>query len=304
MRLSRHFIISLVMVFTAQPYACSFLLTGEPIENLLPADSQIAPWKRSGKQEIYKERELFNYIDGGADIYLEYGFNQVISQEFSYEEESIVVDVYQMNDPEAAFGIYSIHRDAYKPIANVGDDGTEFEYQITFWQGRFYVVLLGYNNDQETRNVLHCFAQKVSARISGHAKPPQIIHSLPKKYKVPRSESFLKGMLAVNSKLYLGQQNTLSIDGDTVKAACATYKEKADSAQLLIVSYANIQDSDKFKNIVQKAFEKKYKSVGSGKTAAFKDGKNRFYKVKADNNMLAIIFKSTSQSLIYNIPGL
>ncbi|NIA29986.1 MAG: hypothetical protein GWP06_08765 [Actinobacteria bacterium] len=304
MRFFHYLIMSLMMVFTAPLYPVSFMTSDEPMEKLLPADSQIAPWTKSGKPEIYKSRELFNYIDGGADIYLEYGFSQVISQEYSYEEESIVADIYEMNDPEAAFGIYSIHRDAHKPAAHVGDDGTEFDYQITFWQDRYYVILLGYSSDKETKNVLQNFAKKISAHIPGHANPPQIIHFLPKKFRVPRSESSLQGMLAVNSKLYLGQKNILNIDGDTVTAACASYKRESDTAQLLLVKYAHNGDSERHENIIRKAFEKKYKSIGSAKKAIFKDGKNRFYKVKAVKNMLFIIFKSTSQGLINNILNL
>jgi len=293
-----------MMVLSSPLYPASLPESDEPMENLLPTNSQIAPWTKSGKPEIYKNRELFNYVDGGADIYLEYGFSQVISQEYSYEEESIVADIYEMNDPEAAFGIYSIHRDAHKPAANVGDDGTEFDYQITFWQDRYYVILLGYSTDKETKNVLRDFAKKISAHIPGHAKPPQIIHFLPKKFRVPRSESSLEGMLAVNSRLYLGQKNILNIDGNTVTAACASYKKGADTAQLLLVNYIHNGDSEKHENIVRKAFEKKYKAIGPAKKAIFKDGKNRFYKVKAVKNMLFIIFKSTSQGLINNILNL
>lgn len=301
MRFLSFYIIFFLVLVTSPIYPLSLAGNNETIEFLLPADNAVAPWEKTSKPEVYKDKELFNYIDGGADIYFEYGFQQVISQEYSHEEESIVADIYQMADPAAAFGIYSIHRDAYKPSVKIGDDGTEFDYQITFWQDRYYVVLLGYNNDRETKNALRQFAEYISLRIGKHSQPTPIISSLPKKHKIPRSESFLKGMLAVNSKLYLGQKNILDIDGVIVKAACARYKANADSAQLLVVSYASSVDADKHRNIVQTAFEKKYKSVGSAKTAALKDGKNRYYKVKAVRNLLFIIFKSTSQEMIHNI---
>lgn len=304
MRFFQYIIMSLMMVFSSPLYPASLIASDESMEKLLPADSQISPWTKSGKPDIYKKQKLFNYIDGGADIYLEYGFNQVISQEYMYEEESIVVDIYEMNDPEAAFGIYSIHRDAHKPPANVGDDGTEFDYQITFWQDRYYVILLGYSTDKETKNVLRNFAKNISARIPGHAKPPQIIHFLPKKFRIPRSESSLEGMLAVNSRLYLGQKNILNIDGNTVTAACASYKKESDTAQLLLVNYTHNGDSEKHEDIVRKAFAKKYKAISPAKKAIFQDGKNRFYKVKAVKNMLFIIFKSTSQELINDILNL
>ncbi len=97
------------------------------IELLLPSNTEISPWSKNGSANIYKENRLFEYINGGAEIFFEYGFSQLITQEYIYDDESLMVDIYEMNDAAAAFGIYSINRDYKLPAINIGDDGTQSE---------------------------------------------------------------------------------------------------------------------------------------------------------------------------------
>jgi len=63
---------------------------------------------------IVREREyvgeaLYGYINGGSDLYLEYGFRNLKVIDVLYEGNNYVVEVYIMPKPEDAFGIYSQH---------------------------------------------------------------------------------------------------------------------------------------------------------------------------------------------------
>ncbi|GEM_PF-870680 len=63
---------------------------------------------------IVREREyvgeaLYGYINGGSDLYLEYGFRTLKVIDVQYKGNSYVVEVYSMPSPEDAFGIYSQH---------------------------------------------------------------------------------------------------------------------------------------------------------------------------------------------------
>lgn len=63
-----------------------------------------------GECEVYAGETLYDYIDGGAPQYFEYGFHEVASQELRLRGRTYVLDVYRMADPVAAFGIYSTRR--------------------------------------------------------------------------------------------------------------------------------------------------------------------------------------------------
>lgn len=73
----------------------------------------------AGGQVITRERNfegdaLYGYMNGGSDLYLEYGFVSLNVQEVKYEGFEYTVETFTMADEFAAFGIYSIH--IFKPL--------------------------------------------------------------------------------------------------------------------------------------------------------------------------------------------
>jgi hypothetical protein len=60
------------------------------------------------RNETFNGNSLWGYMNGGADIYLEYGFKGIRVQEFKIDNQIIKAEIYLMNDQESAFGIYSI----------------------------------------------------------------------------------------------------------------------------------------------------------------------------------------------------
>lgn len=84
------------------------ILPGQPLpaERLIPAESD--ELAHVGEPMVYiGEQALFDYINGGAPQYIEYGYHEVASQELMLGDHTYVFDVYRMDDPLAAFGIYS-----------------------------------------------------------------------------------------------------------------------------------------------------------------------------------------------------
>jgi hypothetical protein len=71
---------------------------------------------RSGQ---YEGSGLFGYMDGGAELYKEYGFEHLMVQEVKIDEQVFRVEIFRMHDSLRAFGIFSISR-AQCP----GDDST------------------------------------------------------------------------------------------------------------------------------------------------------------------------------------
>ena len=61
------------------------------------------------RTEYYDGNALWGLINGGADIYLEYGFDELAFQTVEWLEQHFRVEIYLMTDEEAAFGIYLYH---------------------------------------------------------------------------------------------------------------------------------------------------------------------------------------------------
>ncbi|NOZ60439.1 MAG: hypothetical protein GXO74_02050, partial [Calditrichaeota bacterium] len=58
------------------------------------------------KAEVYDPENLFEYIDGGADIFLSFGFQQLQVRDFAFDSLQFTVELYNMGTPLNAFGIY------------------------------------------------------------------------------------------------------------------------------------------------------------------------------------------------------
>ena len=64
--------------------------------DLLPSDNAVKGWKQSTAPKIYKDSQLWEYINGGADVYLDYGFQRVATVDLSSGKRTVVVDIYEM----------------------------------------------------------------------------------------------------------------------------------------------------------------------------------------------------------------
>ena len=53
---------------------------------------------------------LWGYINGGADLYLEYGFEEVVSHQIILDGVIYKADIYRLSFQEAACGIFSVFR--------------------------------------------------------------------------------------------------------------------------------------------------------------------------------------------------
>ena len=81
----------------------------------------------------YEGASLTGYINGGAELYREYGFRRLTVQEVTIRGgEELTIESYRMTDPAAAFGIFSISRSGCEPAdtAFLVSCGSPFQLQL------------------------------------------------------------------------------------------------------------------------------------------------------------------------------
>lgn len=101
------------------------------------------------RNEIYDGGSLWGYMNGGADIYLEYGFMTLRVEEFSSENENLKLELFKMEEPISAFGIYSIKtfKCNQSNVLTTPDCLNRYQYQIVY--GDYYVQVI---NDSGSEN--------------------------------------------------------------------------------------------------------------------------------------------------------
>ena len=176
----------------------------------LAAPSTGAPLKLEAKDlpgweiaapETYDAKGLYGYINGGAEIYLEYGFRRVLGQRASKDRHELQCDIYEMVNAEAAFGMFSTLRGRCATTL----PGTAWHCvtpeQILFAKGKYLVSIVPYDRSSETRNAAMKAARGLLARIrEAEYRVPKPFDSAPFSTS-KKSLRHIRGPLAMQSVL-------------------------------------------------------------------------------------------------------
>jgi len=91
------------------------------------------------RSQTYAGKALYGYINGGADLYHEYGFERLSVQELKLDGETFFTEVYRMSDPGGAFGIFSVSRGDCMPDDSLPRSSCISPYAIQWAQSQFFV---------------------------------------------------------------------------------------------------------------------------------------------------------------------
>jgi hypothetical protein len=138
----------------------------------------VAGWEQAGPAREFDPDNLFEYLDGEAEGYLIYGFVRLQNVPCNRGAGSIVLDISEMADADAAYGIFTSRRDPNWPIAVVGMGGQVLPRKATFAKGKFYVEISA-SADRDHGVALRAFAAEIEKRIAGRSTPPDALAWFP-----------------------------------------------------------------------------------------------------------------------------
>ncbi len=166
----------------------------EPTE-LLP--DELGDWAALGDAELFRGDELFLYIDGGADIYLEYGFREVALRDYRRDDNVISVEVYSLDSD--AYGLYSFMRGDEAEELALGDGGALAQYYLVFWSGRHYVAVTAQSEFEGCREALAGLGRALAEKLPAGGTVPPLMAALPAGQRRPGSEKHLVGPIALHN---------------------------------------------------------------------------------------------------------
>lgn len=145
-------------------------------EGLLPASGEIAGWSIDGEMLRYGPENLWEYINGAAENFLAYEFEEVVALDYRDDDDrGLKVEIYRHGSPLMAFGIYSQLRGPGLQFYSIGAEGFGDPYSLHFWKGPYYVNVGVFEESEELAGAMERFAEAVAAKIPGEdAFPPEI----------------------------------------------------------------------------------------------------------------------------------
>lgn len=196
---------------------------------------EVNGWLANSEVDTYDRKTLFDYIDGGAELYLAYRFNKV--EVYTYKKAGgpdISMDIYDMGTSEDAFGVFTAERE--------GDDvgiGQGSEYAaglLRFFKGRFFISIVTYEETSQSKKAVFWLARAVSDAIQSRGGRPKILSYLPPKGLIERSIRFLHSHIILNHHYYVADENILKLDRNT-EAVLVRYTLDGGKPYLLMVRY-------------------------------------------------------------------
>ena len=199
MRFFRLFGWAAALAFLAIAPLCYGETSSEPVKedqeallSLLPKKAEIPDLKGRSVPEFYDPRNLFDYINGQADTYLDYGFKLLITREYTIDEKSpITVEIYRMESPNHAFGIYAAERTPEDQGVDMGGEGFFGANILAFWKGPYYCKILFHQRSPELDRTILKAGALLSDKIQGSRESPPLFSLFPEDQRVKRSERFI-----------------------------------------------------------------------------------------------------------------
>ena len=174
----------------ASPPAAAATKGAEGLAAFLPA---LPGWTTSEAPRRYTPEDLYEYIDGAADGFLEADFLELVSQQYEAPGgRSLTVDIYRHADADSTFGMYSQERPGGGAFLPVGAQGYYETGILNFWKGDFYVKLAAFGLGPKDRETLLDAASAAARRLPGEARMPRLLAALPDRGKVVASERYLR----------------------------------------------------------------------------------------------------------------
>ncbi len=147
-------------------------------------------------ERVFSGTALYGFMNGGSDLYYEYGFKDLVSREIVYKGEEFTVDIYTMDTPLDAFGIYSIH--AYKCLRadSLGRFDCLSKYQLQAVDGNAYVSIVFQSGSSAARKAAdELYRMYVTDGKTGISIPKQLSY-IAKPYS--GTVKYAKGRLGVD----------------------------------------------------------------------------------------------------------
>ncbi|UCC78680.1 MAG: hypothetical protein JSW64_10400 [Candidatus Zixiibacteriota bacterium] len=194
----------------------------------------------SSKIRTFKGESLYEYINGGAEIYHLYNFVDVATASYKTGDIEIVLDIYRFENPDYAYGLYS----SIKPLGpgnmELGVEGFSTENSIDFVKGKYIVRIVGFEQSDITKNALGELAIYLNEHLPGTTEMPPTFAIFPVENRIPGSEKimaesflgqiFLDDAYAVDYEIE-GDEITLFVSEDSTGEKYLTWLEQVETEE-------------------------------------------------------------------------
>lgn len=151
---------------------------------------EIPGWKK-GEQKAWGPEDLYVPIDGAADLFLRYNFEEMQSVDYAVDGDTVSAEVYKHATEIDAFGIYSQGRPARDKYLELGVQAYAESDSLNLLAGRYYVEIRSTQGGEGAGPRMKALAGKLAALLNKDARFPSFFGLFPGEGRKPCSEKYL-----------------------------------------------------------------------------------------------------------------
>jgi hypothetical protein len=282
MRIARSFTFACVTV--------SLCLAGGIVKDLGPKiPKQVLDWKASGEDAVYDRKTLYDYMDGGAEVYLAFDFRDVFVRKYGGPGgDEIVLDIYDMGSPAEAFGMFSCDRQ--DPEAGIGQGSEYGPGLLRFWRGRYFVSITVAGNEDKAETAVLELGRAVAPLLGPDGAPPPMLGLLPQEGLKADRTSYFHDHVHLSNRYFVSAENVLALDAKTDCVFAEYAGPDGDEARLLLVRYPSAERARAAAATFRTSL---LPGAGAGEAAMTPAGK--WSVVRTRENVLAAVFEASSK---------
>jgi hypothetical protein len=193
-----------------------------PGSSVIPGPGFALGWTKAGPLRSFTGQDLFNQIDGGAEIFLEFGFAKLRLQAYCRDKAELTLNAYEMESAASALGIYLMMMGRETPFPEVAARNSAEDTQITIVRGRYFVQVDNLGDVRASRGEAAALANAFLAGVPEES-PVTPLGALPAEGQETGSERLVRGPYGLQAQFTFGEGDILLLGG-RIFGALAEYR--------------------------------------------------------------------------------
>ena len=245
-------------------------------------------WSVDKPARQFSGKNLYGYINGGAELYLEFGFKKLIIQKYTNGDKKLELELYQMINPDAALGIYLMKAGEEISIDDIAARNTANSYQILITKGEYFIQINNFSGDKNNQQAMISLSQKVLKQIYTSERQ-NLFSNLPEEKMIPGTQLLFCGPYGLQAIYTFGKGDIFKLEGKIFGAAADYLSETGSTITQLIIPYPEEMDAILgYKNVIEH-LDPYLKIIDKGEGYfIFKDFQNKYGIIQIEKNLLKL----------------
>jgi hypothetical protein len=204
---------------------------------------ELQGYRKVKNYPVYTPDNLWDFINGAADNYLSYGFEDLNVVEYQKGKNVIKLEIYKHRNNIQAFGIYSSERSSSFRFINLGAQGYKSDGSINFFKGRYYVKIRTSSSSEKVLQSMESLALRTADMLPGENTMPAMLNEFPQNGKKANEETYINESVLGHEYLNSAFRSVYEAE-NTPFSIYILDKPTADEASLTVLKYLSSSGID------------------------------------------------------------